>query len=712
MAEAATIEQRSEVEARQRVRVVKSTCRGCHGACGVLVHVRDGVVTKVAGDPDNPMNRGSLCSIGLAAPELLYHQDRLLQPMKRKGARGSGQWQRISWDEAFDTITAKLKSLRQAHGAESVCLVQGTGRDYAEFLYRFANVFGTPSVATPGYLCYFPRVVVHNAVCGGLPIANYEAHPKCAVIWGCNPHITSPEEYQGAQLVDALNAGMKLVVIDPRFTTLASRATIWLQLRPGTDTALALGMIHHIISNELYDRDFVENYAIGFEQLAERARQWPLDRVAEITWLPARKIADAAELYAREKPAAINPGQVLDGSVNAAANALCLGHLMALTGNLDRKGGNVLFSPPKVKTLSQFALHGELPPQANAKRLGGSEFPVANQGMITTHPKLLDSILDGTPYRTRAVLVHGSNALLSWPDSQRVYKAFNALEFLVVTELFMTPTAELADIVLPVATWLETDDVAAYWTRHGMVSVRQKIVQCGEVKSDQEILMELGKRLGYAEKFFATMEDALSDLLSPSGLTWQQFKEVAFLPGELRYEKYRTRGFSTPSRKYEFVPEKIAAMGRDPLPTYLEPPESPVSKPRLAKEYPLILSTGYRQPMFFHSESRQIPSLRSKWPEPLLEVHPETAARYNLQDGAMAVIESPRGSISMKVKVTPGVLRGMVAAPHCWWFPEKTSPDHGWREANVNMLTDSGPPYDAYAGSVSIRTLLCRVRPA
>ena len=703
MAEVETVEQGE--------RVLKSTCRGCHGCCGVLVHLRNGTVTKVEGDPDNPMNRGTLCSIGLAAPELLYHEDRLLHPMKRVGPKGSGQWERISWDEAYGAIAEKLLDLRAESGPESVCLVQGTGRDYAEFLYRFSNVFGTPNVATPGYLCYFPRVVVHNAVCGGLPIANYQERPKCAIIWGCNPHITSPEEYQGAHLVDAMSS-MDLIVLDPRFTTLAAKAKIWLQLRPGTDTALALGMINHIIANDLHDREFVETYTTGFEELAEHVRQWPLDAVEQITGVPSAKIAAAAELYASAKPAAINPGQVLDGSINCVSNALCMAHLMALTGNIDRKGGDVLFAPPKVKPLSQFALHGELAQEQHAKRLGGSEFPVADRGMITTHPKLLDSILDGKPYRTRAVLIHGSNALLSWPDSNRVHKALTALEFLVVTELFMTPTAELADIVLPAATWLETDDVAGYWTRHGNVSVRQKVTQVGEAKSDQEILNELGRHMGYGDKFFDTMDDALTDMLTPSGMTWEKFKEVGFLAGEMKFEKYRERGFSTPSRTYEFVPKKLQDLGLNPLPAYLEPPESPVSQPKLAEEYPLILSTGIRQPVFFHSESRQITSLRAKWPEPLMEIHPDSAARYNLEDGGMAIIESPRGRITMKVKVTPGILPGMVAAPHAWWFPEKRDPEHGWRDANINVLTDSGPPYDAGAGSVSIRTLLCRVRPA
>ncbi|HEY7676265.1 MAG TPA: molybdopterin-dependent oxidoreductase [Candidatus Methylomirabilis sp.] len=692
-------------------RVVKSTCRGCHGGCGVLITVRDNRVLRIEGDPESPVNRGTLCAMGLAYREVVHHPDRLTHPLRRLGPKGSGRWERITWDEALGAIAARLDAVRVESGAEAVALVQGTGRDYAEFLYRFANAFGTPNVATPGPICYLPRLVTHTAVCGGLPVADYLNGPRCVIVWGCNPHWTHPEEYKGYQLLKGLE-GAKLVVVDPRYTTLAARAHLWLQLRPGTDAALALGMLHAIIFEDLYDKEFVERHSVGFDRLKARVAEYPPERAAGITWVPAAKIREAARLYATEKPAALNPGQVLDGTVNCVSNALCNAHLMALTGNLDAKGGNVLFGLPGIQTLSRFAGHERLPESQRAKRLGGCDFPVADWGALVPTPVLCRSILEGVPYRVRAALIHGSNPLLTWPDANRTHAALQALDFLAVADLFMTPTAEQADIVLPAASWVEQDDVAGYWTRAGYVAARQKAVQVGECRSDHEILNELGRRLGHAEAFFDRLEDAWGQILAPSGLTWEEFVRRGILQAPAAYGKYRTKGFSTPSRKYEFVPSKLEAAGRDPLPSYQEPPESPARTPELAKDYPLVLATGVRPQTFFHSEYRQVPVLRARVPEPLVELHPDTARRHGIADGGWTWIETPRGRIRMRARTQPGIDSRVVALPHAWWFPERGGPDYGWREANGNLLTDSAGPCDPAVGAVSIRSLMCRVSPA
>ncbi len=691
--------------------IVRSTCRGCHGGCGVLITVRDNRVLRIEGDPDSPVSRGTLCAMGLAYRELVHHPDRLTHPLRRIGPKGSGRWQRISWDEALDAIAARLGAIRRESGAEAVALIQGTGRDYAEFLYRFANAFGTPNVCTPGPICYLPRVLTHTAVCGGLPVADYLNGPRCVIVWGCNPHWTHPEEYKGYQLLKGLEAA-KLIVVDPRYTTLAARAHLWLQLRPGTDAALALGMLHTIICAGLYDKDFVAQYSTGFDRLKARVAEYPPERAAEISWVPAAKIREAARLYATEKPAALNPGQVLDGTVNCVSNALCNVHLMALTGNLDARGGNVLFGLPGIQTLSKFAGHERLPEGQRAKRLGGCDFPVADWGALVPSPTLCRAILAGVPYRVRAALIHGSNPLLTWPDANTTYAALSALDFLVVTDLFMTPTAELADIVLPAASWAEQDDVASFWTRGGYVAARRKAVQVGECRSDHEILNELGVRLGHADAFFDRLEDAWNLILQPSGLTWEAFTEKGILQGLTAYQKYRVKGFSTPSRKYEFAPSRLEAAGRDPLPSYQEPPESPVRADGLAKDFPLVLTTGVRPQTFFHSEYRQVPVLRARIPEPFVEMHPETAREHGIADGGWAWIESPRGRIRMRARLHPGIDRRVVALPHAWWFPERGGPDYGWREANGNILTDGSGPCDPAVGAVSIRSLMCRVRAA
>jgi len=241
--------------------VVRSTCRGCHGGCGVLITVRDNRVLRIEGDPASPVSRGTLCAMGLAYRDVVHHPDRLTHPLRRIGPKGSGRWERITWDQAVDAIAARLDAIRRESGAEAVALVQGTGRDYAEFLYRFANAFGTPNVCTPGPICYLPRVVTHTAVCGGLPVADYLNAPRCVIVWGCNPHWTHPEEYKGFQFLKGLEAA-KLIVVDPRYTTLAARAHLWLQLRPGTDAALVaaadpevgVGLRHRSVVVEVDDR--------------------------------------------------------------------------------------------------------------------------------------------------------------------------------------------------------------------------------------------------------------------------------------------------------------------------------------------------------------------------------------------------------------------------------------------------------------------------
>lgn len=243
--------------------VIKSNCRGCHGGCGVLVHVKDGRITKIKGDPDFPTNRGAMCSKGLAFQQLVYHPDRLTYPLKRTGNKGGGQWQRISWDEALDTIVDRLRSIKTKYGAESIALGYGTGRNYESFLYRFANLLGTPNVLTAGHMCYGPRIAATAITCGRLPICDYDGNPGCVMVWGNNVVWTNPDEYTGENLSRTLSKGAKLIVVDPRLTYLAGRADIWLQLRPGTDTALALGMANVIVNEALYDEEFVKKYIHG-----------------------------------------------------------------------------------------------------------------------------------------------------------------------------------------------------------------------------------------------------------------------------------------------------------------------------------------------------------------------------------------------------------------------------------------------------------------
>ena len=284
-------------------KVIKSHCRMCHGGCGVLVYTKKGKAVKISGDPDCPINHGTLCTKGFASLQLAYHPDRLTYPVRRVGPKGSGKWERISWDAALDLIADRILDYKKNFGAESVVMGYGTGRENEAVIYRFANLLGTPNVLTAGHLCYGPRIATSIITCGSNPILDYENHPQCVMVWGNNIVISNPDEYKGESFSVSVKKGAKLIAVDPRLTRIAARADIWLQLRPGTDTALALGMLNVIVNEELYDKEFVDKWCYGFEQVAERAREYAPEKAAKICWVSAEEIRAAARMYATSKPA-------------------------------------------------------------------------------------------------------------------------------------------------------------------------------------------------------------------------------------------------------------------------------------------------------------------------------------------------------------------------------------------------------------------------
>ena len=692
--------------------VIKSHCRLCHGGCGVLIYLKDGKIEKIAGDPDCPINHGTLCSKGLAAAQLAYHPDRLTYPMKRVGPKMSGKWERISWDEALDTIAERILGYKEKFGAESIVMGYGTGRDNESVIYRFANLLGTPNVLTAGHFCYGPRIATSILTCGTNPVVDYANNPKCIILWGNNIVISNPDEYKGENFSVAFNKGAKLIVVDPRLTRAAARADIWLQLRPGTDTAMALGMANVIIEEKLYDKEFVENYTHGWEAFKKRAAEYPLERVEQITWVPKEKIAAAARLYATTKPAGIQWGVAIEQQVTCADNDRVLMALMGITGNIDIPGGQVLFKPPKIRTVSEFGAHKRLPKEQAAKRLGGKRFRLAGNFAIINPKCVWDAILEEKPYPVKMLFFISSNPLLTRANADEVYRALEKVEFMVVSDFFMTPTAELADIVLPSATWLEMDYVGDFWKRHGYLLPRRKAIQIGECRSDHEMLNDLAHRVGQGDDWWDTFEGALDYILEPMGITWQEFKKMNYLKGETTYRKYKTKGFSTPTRKFELASTLLEKWGYDPLPQFREPPESPVSTPELTKDFPYILITGMRQPGFFHTENHQVPWLRELHPDPTVEIHPDTAKKEGIKNGDWVVIESPRGKVRQRAKLTPRIHPNVVGAQHAWWFPEKKDPDHGWKDSNINLLTDNAyEACDPAMGATSVRVLLCKIYP-
>lgn len=694
----------------EEVKKIRTVCRSCHGGCGVIAHVREGKVIKVEGDPNSPISHGTMCTKGLAITQLAYHPDRIIYPMKRVGEKGGGKWERISWDEALDTIVDKFKKVIEEYGPESIVVGQGTGRDYESHLYRFANLLGTPNVLTAGHMCYVSRVGSTLITSGTLPVADYEGGPKCIIMWACNPLWTNPDEYKGENFWRAYKKGVKLICIDPRKGFLANKADIWLQLRPGTDAALCLGFHNVIIEEELYDKEFVENYVHGWEAWKERVREYPLERVQEITWVDKDLIRKAARMYATIKPACIHWGVPTEQTINCVNYTRATTALMAITGNLDAPGGNALFVNPPTRTVSEFSRHRDLPPEQQAKRLGGDQFKLGARVALINPKKAWDAILTGKPYPLKAGILCGSNPVVTRANAKEAYEALKKLEFLAIIDFFLTPTAELADIFLPSGTWLEQNHVADNWKRHGYVLARQKCVEIGECWQDHKIFLELGKRMG--QEWWPTVEDALNYLLEPSGLTWEEFKEKGYLRGEMVYYKYRERGFSTPTKKLEIYSTILEKWGYDPLPKYVEVPESPYSTPHLLKDYPYILNAGLRTPVFFHSANRQIPVLREIRPDPIVEIHPDTAKKHNIKEGKWVYISSPRGRIKQRAKLNSNIDPRVIVCEHGWWYPEIKDPGHGWNVSNVNILTDNRyETVDPAMGSTNLRVCLCNISP-
>jgi anaerobic selenocysteine-containing dehydrogenase len=609
-------------------------------------------------------------------------------------------------------LSSRLLAYKKELGAESVVMGYGTGRDNEAFIYRLANSFGTPNVLTAGHMCYGPRIVTGISRCGNLPVVDYEGEPACVVVWGANPLVSNPDEYKGIYLAQAIKRGAKIICVDPRRSLVARQADIWLRIRPGTDGALAWGMINHIVDKGLFDRQFVDEHVHGWDEFLERARQYPLTWAAEKTGLAVSEIQAAAEMFATTKPAGIHWGVALEQSINCVNSISLLICLMAMTGNLDRPGGSVFYPNPPVVNASQLGRHRYLEPEQRQKRLGGGRFRLADRIGVINPKAVWDAVLHEDPYPVKALYLISTNPVITRANAAEVRQALQKVEYLVVQDFFLTPTAALADLVLPASTWLEHDYVADLWKRHGWVLARQKAVQVGEARSDYEIINELGKLCTSPELWWPSLEDAFDEILSPSGLSWQEFKQRGYLQGERKFRKQQKAGFRTPSGKVEFYSLVMEQLGYDPLPGFYDPPETPWSNPEVARQYPYQLITGARIPYFFHSENRAPGWLRSKHPDPLVEIHPALAQSKGIKQGDWVQISSPRGQVLQRAVVTDRVPEGVVAADHGWWFPEDEK-DLGWDRSNIDLLTDNSyESCDPAMGATNLRVLLCNIERA
>ena len=626
--------------------------------------------------------------------------------MKRIGNRGEGKWQAISWEEAIDFTAKSLLAVKNKFGPEAIAFMRGAAKGVQdELLARFANLVGSPNFLSMGYVCFIPRHHASMLTYGHFPLPDIDHPPKTIVVWGENTADTL--FHVNVRITKALKMGAKLIVIDPLKTEDARMANLWLRIKPGTDLALALGMIHVIVKESLYDKLFVDQYTVGFDLLRSVVEEYTPEFISKLTSVPAKTIQDAARLYAQEKPSIIQWGNGIDHSPDnvQTARAICI--LRAITGNLGIPGGEIEWTKPSIlpRGSAAFSLHEKILPEVRQKRLTGKEELLPNV-FYALQQNVLDAMIEGNPHPVRAGYVQGSNPLLSYPNAKKTYKALMGLDFLAVSDMFLTPTAALADIVLPSVMYLEFDSIVAPPYSLPVVSVQQKVTRIPDCRSDFEILGSLASTMGFGEDFWNTEEVCLNMLLEPAGITFDEFRNIGFLYGTKDYRRFQHAGFATPSGKVEIFSERLKGWGFDPLPVYRE------SVITTDPDYPLILTSMKRAP-FRHSGGKQIPSLRQLHPEPTVLINPDTGKKNDIDDGSWVIIETTLGRITQKVAFDSAIDPETICADYGWWKPEASEEKlFGWQESNVNILIDYGDIVGKELGTPQLRGIPCRIFPS
>ncbi len=663
----------------------------------------------------------------------MYHPSRLLHPLRRTGPKGAADpgWERISWDEALDTVAERLQTAAATDGPESVTFSTSSPStsaisDSVDWIQRLVRAFGTPNYCGYMELCgwgrYLAPLYTFGASVPGEYLPDLES-AGCILFWGYNPSVARLAH--ATSTVAAVRRGAKLVVVDPRKAGLAAKADHWLRVRPGTDAALALSITHVMIEHGWYDADFVRDWtnatdivdgASVWDLLVQRCAEFAPERAAAITGVSSADIVATAQTIWEARPLAFYTWSGLEQHSGTTQAIRAINVLYALTGSLDVPGGNVLFESVPTNPIDGKEFLSESRPAAlgfDARPLGPARFE------FVTGEDFYTAALEG---RVKALVGFGGNMVMAHADSLRGRDALSSLDFFVQADLFMTPTAELADIVLPVATPFESEALKIGFEysqeAQSLVQLRQPLVAPrGEARSDLQIVFELATRLGLGAHFWdGDIEAAFRHQLSPSGVTLEELRahpEGVRLPLVTRYRKYVDIGFATPSRKVEIYSSTLAAHGYEPLPTYEEPLISPRSRPDLAKRYPLILSCA-KTLFFCESQHRQVAALRKSARDPLVEMHPATAESRSIEPGDWVCLETPRGSVRARAKLNASLDPDVVFGQHGWWAAcEELGlpgyPPYGPDSANLNLVLPQTPS-DPVSGSSPMRATVCEIR--
>ncbi len=692
------------------IEIKKTVCAICEGlitSCGVNAYVKDGKVIKVEGMPEFPHNQGTLCAKGCAGRQYIYNPERIRTPLKRTGPRGSGQFEPISWEEAYDEIARRLLDIKAQSGPESVAFGVGYTKWLRPFAQRLGISFGTPNFATESSTCYYATDVATKLTYGpwgGPDIKNAE----CLLIWSKNTFTAGTPNAK--RIIAAREKGLKIIEVSPMVTHMTRFTDMRLGLRPGTDGALALGMANVIIGENLHDAEFVAQWTKGFDAYREYVKEFTLEKTQEITGVPAHLIQAAARMYAKAKAACImTSASPTVHHTNGVQNHRAIISLCGLTGNYDAPGGNYVVPETWVHVNTGYRTRQDefIFPKSVLDmpvRIGQEKFPIWAECVHESQAMLLpDQILSQKPYPIKAVLAFGYNHRM-WPGNDRLVEAFNKLDFFVDVDLFMTDTAKLADIVLPACTSYERSELRFYGCNH-VILTQPAIEPLGESKPDSEIIFELAKRIAPDDELMQQGYEACLDwILEPSGLTVAKLKEYpsGITVENLKmppYYKYKETGFATPSGKMEFESTRLAQEGMEPLPVYKEPALSPASTPEAAKKFPLVLGTGTRLPMYVHSRTFRNSWNRRLHPNPTVMINSADAEARNISDGDQVILSTPRHSINVWAKVT-----GTIS-------PGAANIYHGWTNVEVNLLIE--PDYlDPISGFPGFKSLICDIQKA
>jgi len=670
--------------------IQQTLCRMCDDRCGIDVHLEDGRIVDILGNKDHLWNRGRLCVKARAAVDMVYHPDRILAPLKRT----ADGWQEIPLEQALDEIAARLVEIRERHGARSLSVWKGEAIGFGQqenLARRFVHAVGSPNYLSNDSMCYAARYFGYKLVDGAWPVPDLE-NARCIVMWGANPPYAHPN--MTPHITAARRKGATLVVVDPRLSAIARRADLHANLRPGTDGALAWGLVHQLLEAGAYDKDFVERHTVGFPQMLEYAKAFTPEAVEEETGVPAAAVRAIARALAGAAPqVAAYVGNGLEHHENGVNNIRAIATLDALLGALNREGG-MLFK--EAVPLRELTLHDEVPLE-HLDPLGAKRFPVLYDLRRECHTMTaIEAILHDDPYPLRAMIVTGANPASTNPNSAKVLQALQALDLLVVRDLFMTETAAVADYVLPAASFLERTELHAH-AKHQIVSVTRRVVSWPGVQGEYDFWRDLAFRLGCADYFPWEDETALNRwLLEPTELT---LEELEAHPEGVEYGPARPRrgeetGFDTPSGKVEFASAYLKDLGYDELPVYRRPAyrEAPDA------EYPLVLITGARTLLYMHGRFRNIPRFLTAIPGPEVEMHPGDAAALGVTDGDAVRVTSRIGAVEIPVR---------VMAPN--EIPlGSLQITHGWKEANVNLITHDDR-FDPVSGFPLMKSVEVRV---